>query len=37
MLQAEKSGGVNASTKILTDLLSQKGVGYNELIITIQE
>lgn len=37
MLQAEKSGGVSASTKILTDLLSEKGVGYNELVISIQE
>ena len=37
MLQAERSGGVSASTKILTDLLNEKGVGYNELIIAIQE
>jgi len=37
MLQAEKSGGVNSGTKILTDLLHEKGVGYNELIIAIQE
>ena len=37
MLAAEKSGGINAGTKILTDLLSEKGVGYNELIIAIQE
>lgn len=37
MLQAERSGGVTAGTKILTDLLNQKGVGYNELIIAIQE
>ena len=37
MLQAEKSGGVNAGTKILTDILTTKGVNYNELIITIQE
>jgi len=37
MIQAEKSGGVNAGTKILTDLLTEKGVGYNELIIAIQE
>ena len=36
MLQAEKSANVNASTKILTDLLNEKGVGYNELIISIQ-
>jgi len=36
MLSAEKAGGVNAGTKILTDLLHEKGVGYNELIISIQ-
>ena len=37
MLDAEKSGGVSAGTKILTDLLHEKGVSYNELIIAIQE
>ncbi|MFA6196131.1 MAG: PAS domain-containing protein [Sulfurimonas sp.] len=37
MLEAEKRSGVEASTKILTDLLSEKGVGYDELIISIQE
>jgi PAS domain S-box-containing protein len=37
MLQAEKSGGVAAGTKILTDLLHEKGVGYDEFIISIQE
>jgi len=37
MLQAERSGGVTASTKILTDLLNEKGVGYNELIISLQK
>ncbi len=36
MLNAEASGGMEASTKILTDLLHEKGVGYNELIIDIQ-
>jgi PAS domain S-box-containing protein len=36
MLQAEKSGGIAAGTKILTDLLHEKGVSYNELIIDIQ-
>ena len=36
MLSAEKTGGVGAGTKILTDLLHEKGVGYNELIIHIQ-
>jgi len=37
MLKAEQSGGVNAGTAILTNLLNEKGVGYNELIISIQE
>jgi len=37
MLNAEKSGGVDAGTKILTDLLHEKGVSYNEFIISIQE
>ncbi len=37
MLEAEKNGGTSASTKILTDLLQEKGVEYNELIISIQE
>jgi len=37
MLQAERSGGVTAGTKILTDLLKEKGVGYNELIISLQK
>ena len=37
MLSAEKAGGVTAGTKILTDLLNEKGVSYNELIINIQE
>ena len=37
MLQAEKSSGVEASLKILTDLLEEKGMSYDELIIAIQE
>ena len=37
MVEAEKSGGVDAGMKILTDLLNQKGVSYNEFIISIQE
>lgn len=36
MLDAERSGGVSAGTKVLTDLLDEKGVSYNELIIDIQ-
>jgi hypothetical protein len=37
MLEAEKRGGVEASMKILTDLLAEKGMSYDELIIAIQE
>lgn len=37
MLEAEKRSGVEASTKILTDILNEKGVGYDEFIISIQE
>lgn len=37
MLEVEKSNGVDASFKVLTDLLQEKGVGYDELIISIQE
>ena len=37
MLQAERSGGITASTKLLTDVLEKKGMSYDELIIAIQE
>jgi len=37
MLEAEKSGGVDAGTKVLLDTLHEKGVSYNEFIIFIQE
>jgi len=37
MLQAEKKGGITAGTKVLTDLLDEKGVSYNELIVTLQK
>lgn len=37
MVEAEKTGGIEASSKILTDLLTEKGVSYDELIISIQE
>ena len=36
MLNAERSGGVEAGIKILTELLHEKGMDYNELIITLQ-
>ena len=34
LLQAEKSGGVHASEKILTSLLESKGVAYDEFILS---
>ena len=37
MVEAEKRGGIEASSKILTDLLSSKGVSYAELIISLQD
>ncbi|MFT5835776.1 MAG: PAS domain S-box-containing protein [Sulfurimonas sp.] len=37
MIEVEKRSGVDASFKILTDILQEKGVGYDELIISIQE
>ena len=37
MINAERSGGVEAGTKILTDLLNEKGVDYNEFIISLQK
>lgn len=36
MIEAERSGGIAAGTKVLTDLLNEKGVEYNEFIIDIQ-
>ena len=36
MLEVEKNSGVDASFKILTDILHDKGVGYNELISSLQ-
>lgn len=36
MLKVEKSGGVDASLKVLTDILEEKGVSYDELIISLQ-
>jgi PAS domain S-box-containing protein len=36
MLSIEKSSGVDASMKYLTDLLNEKGVSYDEFIINIQ-
>lgn len=37
MVNAERSGGIEASRKILDELCKEKGVGYDELIISLQE
>lgn len=37
MVEAEKRSGIEASNKILTDLLKEKGVEYNEFIISLQK
>jgi len=36
MIDVEKSSGVDASFKILTDILKEKGVSYDEYIISLQ-
>lgn len=36
MLEVEKNSGVDASFKVLTDILKDKGVSYDELIISLQ-
>jgi len=36
MLEAEKKGGMDASFKMLVELLESKGVSYAELIISLQ-
>jgi PAS domain S-box-containing protein len=36
MLEVEKSSGVDASFKVLTDILADKGVSYDELVISLQ-
>jgi PAS domain S-box-containing protein len=37
ILEAENRGGVSAGVELLEKLLHEKGVSYNELIISIQE
>jgi len=37
LLDAEKSGGMNASEKLLENFLNEKGVSYDELIIGLQK
>lgn len=37
MLQAERSGGVEAGAKVLTDILNQEGTTYDEYIISLQK
>jgi len=36
MLEIEKNSGVEASFQVLVDILTDKGVGYDELIISLQ-
>jgi PAS domain S-box-containing protein len=36
MVEVEKSNGVDESFKVLTDILAEKGVSYDELIISLQ-
>ncbi|QFR48283.1 PAS domain-containing protein [Sulfurimonas lithotrophica] len=36
MIEAEKTGGMEASEKILENLLFEKGVSYDELVISLQ-
>lgn len=36
MLEVEKSSGVDASFKVLTDILFDKGISYDELVISLQ-
>lgn len=36
MIEVEKSSGVDASFKVLTDILKEKGASYDELIISLQ-
>jgi len=35
LLSAERSGGVNASEKIINELLKEKGISYDEFILSI--
>ena len=37
MLQAERTGGIAAGEKVLNDLLHEKGVSYDEFVISIQK
>lgn len=37
MISVEKSSGIDASFKVLTDILHEKGVAYDELIISLQD
>jgi len=36
MVDLERTGGMEASLKFLTDLLTEKGVSYDELVISLQ-
>ena len=36
LLDAEKTGGMDASGKLLTKILSDAGIGYDELVNNLQ-
>ena len=36
MMEVEKSSGIDASFKVLTDILAEKGVSYDEIVISLQ-
>lgn len=37
LLQAERSGGMEASARLLETILSEKGVSYDQLILSLQQ
>ena len=37
LLDAERSGGMEASYKLLTDILKEKGVSYDEFVLSLQQ
>ncbi len=37
LLNAERSGGMEASYKLLTDILKEKGVSYDEFVLSLQQ
>ena len=37
LLEAERSGGMEASNQLLNDILKQKGVSYDEFVLSLQQ